>query len=59
MRQVNHPEKQGEGAMMDIVIGIVRAALMVGFIALVVGALACLFMIVFGIATGFDQRIQE
>ena len=44
---------------MDIVIGIVRAALMLGFVVLVVGALACLFMIVFGIATGFDRRILE
>ncbi len=44
---------------MEIVVSIVRAVLMMGFVVLVVGALACLFMIIFGIATGFDRRIQE
>lgn len=44
---------------MEIVFNLLRAALMMGFVVLVVGALACLFMIVFGIATGFDRRIQE
>lgn len=44
---------------MEIVVNLLRAALMMGFVVLVVGALACLFMIVFGIATGIDRRIQE
>lgn len=44
---------------MDLIVNLVRAALMMGFVALVVGAVACLFMIIFGIATGFDRRIQE
>lgn len=44
---------------MDVLINLVRAALMMGFVILIIAALACLFMIVFGIATGFDRRIQE
>ena len=44
---------------MDIVFGLLRAALMMGFIVAVIIALAGLFMIVFGIATGIDRRIQE
>ncbi|MEJ7901490.1 MAG: hypothetical protein WKF63_06555 [Thermomicrobiales bacterium] len=44
---------------MDIVIGLFRAAIMMGFVVAVIGALAGLFMIVFGIATGIDRRIQD
>lgn len=44
---------------MDIVFGVLRAALMMGFIVAVIIALAGLFMIVFGIATGIDRRIQD
>lgn len=44
---------------MDVIEGIVRAALMLLFLIVVVGAVAALFMIVFGIATGIDDRIQS
>jgi len=44
---------------MDLVLGLVRAALMMGFVVAVIIALAGLFMIVFGIATGIDRRIQD
>lgn len=44
---------------MDMVIGILRAALMMAFVVAVMIALAGLFMVVFGIATGIDRRIQE
>lgn len=44
---------------MDIIIGLLRAALMIGFVVAVIIALAGLFMIVFGIATGIDRRIQQ
>ncbi len=44
---------------MEFVIGLLRAALMLGFVVAVIVALACLFMIVFGIATGIDRRIQD
>jgi hypothetical protein len=43
----------------DIIIAILRAALMLGFLAVIIIALAVLFMVVFGIATGVDRRIQE
>lgn len=44
---------------MDFIIGLLRAAIMLGFVVAVIIALACLFMIVFGIATGIDRRIQD
>jgi hypothetical protein len=44
---------------MDIVIGIIRAVLMLGFIGLVIFLLAVLFIVVFGIGTGIDRRMQE
>jgi uncharacterized membrane protein len=44
---------------MDLLIGLLRAALMLGFVVAVIIALAGLFMIVFGIATGIDRRIQN
>jgi cell division protein FtsX len=46
-------------ASMDIIESIVRAGLMVGFLVLVILAVAALFMIVFGIATGIDEKIQS
>jgi hypothetical protein len=46
-------------ANMDIIESIVRAGLMVGFLVLVILAVAALFMIVFGIATGIDEKIQS
>ena len=44
---------------MDIVIGILKAGLMMAAIALVIGAVAALFMIIFGIATGMDDKMQS
>jgi hypothetical protein len=43
---------------MDFIEGVIRAGLMVVFLLIVIGALAALFMIVFGIATGIDDKIQ-
>ncbi len=43
----------------DFILGLIRAALMVGFVVAAIVVLACLFMIVFGIATGIDRRIQD
>lgn len=44
---------------MDILIGLIKAALTLGVIVAIILALAALFMIVFSIATGIDRRIQE
>lgn len=44
---------------MDAIEQIVRAVLTVGILIVVVLALAALFMIVFNIATGIDDHIQE
>jgi hypothetical protein len=44
---------------MDFIEGIVKAGLMVVFLVVVIGALAALFMIVFGIATGIDDKMQS
>ena len=44
---------------MEILIGLVKAVLMIAFVVAVIVALAGLFMIVFGIATGIDRRIQD
>jgi hypothetical protein len=47
------------GGAMDAIEAVVRAALMLVFLLVVIGAVAALFMIVFGIATGIDDRIQS
>ncbi len=44
---------------MDVVESIIRAGLMIGFLILVILAIAALFMVVFGIATGIDEKIQS
>ncbi len=44
---------------MDIVVGLLRAVLMMGFLVAIIVALAGLIMIVFGIATGIDRNMQE
>ncbi|CAN5842026.1 MAG: hypothetical protein ACR2GI_05165 [Thermomicrobiales bacterium] len=44
---------------MDILIGLLKSALMMGFVVVVIVVLAGMFMIVFGIATGIDRRIQD
>lgn len=50
---------KGIRQQVEFVIGLLRAVLMLGFVVAVIVALACLFMIVFGIATGIDRRIQD
>ncbi len=44
---------------MDLIAGVVKAGLMVLFLIAVIGGIAALFMIVFGIATGIDDRMQN
>lgn len=43
---------------MDLIQGLFEAVLMFIALGLIIAALAALFMIVFGIATGIDDRIQ-
>jgi hypothetical protein len=43
----------------DLIVSVVRALLMLGFVALVIGLVAALFMIVFSIGAGIDRRIQH
>ena len=49
----------GEGGHVDLIEGILKAGLMFLFLVVVVGAIAALFMVVFGIATGIDDRMQN
>lgn len=44
---------------MDLIEGILKAGLMVLFLIAVIGGIAALFMVVFGIATGIDDRMQN
>ena len=43
---------------MDLVEGLLKAVLTIGALIVVIGLLAALFMIVFGIAAGIDDNIQ-
>lgn len=45
--------------MPDWLVGLVQSGITVIVLVLIVMALAALFMIIFGIATGIDERIQE
>lgn len=47
------------GEAMDFLLGLVEFGLMVLFLVVVIGAVAALFMVIFGIATGIDERIQD
>ena len=47
------------GCKMDFLEGLLGFVLMLVFLVVVIGAVAALFMIVFGIATGIDDRIQN
>jgi hypothetical protein len=49
----------GAKSPMDVIEGIIRACVTLAVILIVIGAIAALFMIVFGIATGIDDRIQD
>lgn len=44
---------------MDVIGDLIQAAVTILFLLFVVGLLAALFMIVFGIATGIDDNIQS
>ncbi len=44
---------------MDLLEGLLKAGLTLVFLALVIGALAALVMIIFGIATGIDDNMQS
>jgi hypothetical protein len=44
---------------MDIVKGVISAIIMFAAIAVVIGLLAAMFMIVFSIATGVDEKMQD
>jgi hypothetical protein len=44
---------------MDIVKGILTFIVMVGAILVIIGLLAAMFMIVFSIATGVDEKMQD
>jgi hypothetical protein len=48
-----------EASLVDFLVAILRALLMFGFVALVIGLLAALFMIVFSLATGIDRKMQQ
>lgn len=44
---------------MDLIEGLLKAGALILFLLIVVGALAGLTMIVLGIATGIDDKIQS
>ncbi len=44
---------------MDVIEGIFKAGLLVLFLIAVIAAIAALIMVVFGIATGIDDRMQN
>ena len=44
---------------MDVIMGLIEAGLTIVALVVIVGLLAALFMIVFGIATGIDDKIQQ
>jgi len=44
---------------MGIIEGVLKTGVTLAVLFVVIGAVAALFMIVFGIATGIDEKIQE
>ena len=44
---------------MDFVKGAISAVVMFGAILVIIGLLAAMFMIVFSIATGVDEKMQD
>lgn len=44
---------------MNVIWGLIEAGLTILALVVIVGLLAALFMIVFGIATGIDDKIQQ
>ena len=58
------PAPVGAGAsgteqMMEIIQGLLGAVLTFVALVVIMGLIAALFMIIFGIATGIDEQIQE
>ena len=51
-------DEGGCGSQMDIIKNILEAGITMIFLVVVIGLLAGLFMIVFGIATGIDDNLQ-
>ena len=54
--QAPHDDGNNE---MDLLMEILRAILMLGFVAVAILALAALFMVVFSLATAIDRRLNE
>lgn len=44
---------------MELLEGLIRAALTAGFVVLVILAIAALFMLVFTLATSIDKRVNQ
>jgi hypothetical protein len=44
---------------MDILKGVLTFIVMIGAILVIIGLLAAMFMIVFSIATGVDEKMQD
>lgn len=44
---------------MDFIEGIIRAGATIVALVLIIGIIAALFMFIFSIATGIDERIQS
>lgn len=44
---------------MDVLKSLLTFLLMMGAVAVIIGLLAALFMIIFSIATGVDEHLQE
>ena len=44
---------------MGIIEGVLKTGVTLVVLLVVIGAIAALFMIVFGIATGIDEKIQD
>ena len=44
---------------MDILKGVLTFVVMIGAILVIIGLLAAMFMIVFSIATGVDEKMQD
>jgi hypothetical protein len=57
-RRLARPGKETE-IPMGIIEGILKTGVTLVVLLVVIGAIAALFMIVFGIATGIDEKIQD
>jgi hypothetical protein len=57
-RRFVRPVKETENPM-GIIEGVLKTGVTLVVLLVVIGAIAALFMIVFGIATGIDEKIQD